>query len=137
MLTWSRQLSKISTIIPPQIKELYNQHKTKQTNPSPEEIRKILHTVVKNLSKFYIVVDALDECQALHGYQRQLVNEILSLHKIVGASVLATCRRIPDIQAAFHSYPSIEIRASNDDIRRFVDKNVADLPNFVVNSSEL
>lgn len=68
MLTWSRQLSEISTIIPPQIKALYNQHKTKQTNPSPEEIRKILYTVDKNLSKFYIVVDALDECQALHGY---------------------------------------------------------------------
>ena len=137
MLAWLRQLAESSTNIPLQISEFYKRHRGEKTKPSLEKIRETIRTLAKTLTKFYVVVDALDECQALDGCQRQLIYEILDLQKTIGANVLATSRPITHIQEAFHAWNSIEIRATNDDIGNYVDKSIADLPNFVITSSEL
>ncbi|KKZ59879.1 hypothetical protein EMCG_05308 [[Emmonsia] crescens] len=46
------------------VKSLYNQHKLCQTRPSLDELRSTLHQVAASYQKTFIVIDALDECQA-------------------------------------------------------------------------
>ena len=137
MLARLRQLAESFTNTPLEIRELHERHRIQRTKPDLEEVRGTLRILAKTLTKFYVVVDALDECQTLDGCQRQLINEILNLQQTIGANVLATSRPITHIQDAFHAWKSEEIRAANDDIGNYVDESIADLPSFVIASSEL
>ena len=59
-----RQLAAIQSSIPGSLKELYNRHEKKQTRPCGNDISTTLHSLAKLYSRVFIVIDALDECQA-------------------------------------------------------------------------
>ncbi|KAJ7832561.1 hypothetical protein B0H14DRAFT_2304714, partial [Mycena olivaceomarginata] len=61
--------------ITPQTQRLYDQHNEKRTRPSLEEIREVLCSALKEWSKVYILVDAVDECPE---DQRQILLEHLA-----------------------------------------------------------
>lgn len=105
--------------------------------PSFEETSKILRSVVTVYSRLFIIVDALDECQVFHGCRAKFLSEIFNLQYKSGANIFATSRFVPEIEEMFKGSISIEIRANNDDVRRYLDGNLSQLPAFVTSSPEL
>jgi Cdc6-like AAA superfamily ATPase len=126
-----------SVSVPESVKNLYERHKHKRTRPSPDEISKALHSVVTGYSLVFIIVDALDECQVSDGGRRKFLSEIFELQTKTGASFFATSRFIPEIVRDFEGSPSLEIRASDEDVRSYLKGDISRLPSCVARSRDL
>ena len=82
-------------------------------------------------------MDALDECTDSK-VRSKLLKEIATIQ--VGGmatNILATSRFIPEIIAEFAGQPSIEIRATNADVRRYLESQMVDLPLCVQKNQSL
>jgi hypothetical protein len=121
--------------IPEIIKSLYESHKSRRNYPSNDEISKALHSICTNYSKVFIVVDALDEYQVSN--RRILLSEIFNLQAKSRISFFATSRFIPEITKEFEGSISLEVRANDDDIRRYLDGRISRLRPFVKNNPTL
>ena len=122
-----KQLVQERSSVPENVKGLYELHNGKRTRPSVDEISKILHSVISKYSKTFIIIDALDECQASDGNRDKLLAEIFDLQVKARASLFATSRFIPEIARQFERSVSLEIRASDDDIQRYLDARIPQL----------
>jgi Cdc6-like AAA superfamily ATPase len=123
--------------IPNSVKTLYDRHKNKRTRPSLNEIAETLQSVAAAYSRVFIIVDALDECQVSDGYQQRFLSELFNLQTKCGANLFATSRPILSIEKEFGGNSKLEIRASEEDVRRYLDGHMFRLPGFVVRSHEL
>jgi hypothetical protein len=132
-----KQLIQEQRFVPESVKTLYERHKDKRTRPSFDEISKELHSVVADYSRAFIIIDALDEYHTSDRDRRKLLSEIFNLQAKTGASFFATSRFIPEIRREFEESVSIEIRASEDDVQRYLDGHMSQLPSFVSRSSDL
>jgi hypothetical protein len=88
-------------------------------------------------SRAFIVVDALDECQVSDGCCSRFLLEIYNLQAKSRANIFATSRFIPEITERFEGSMSLEIRASNEDVRRYLNGHMSQLPGFIRRSQEL
>jgi hypothetical protein len=79
-------------------------------------------------SRAFIVVDALDECQAIDGCRSRFLSEIFNLQAKSRANIFATSRFIPEITERFAGSMLLEIRASEHDVRKYVDGHMSHLP---------
>jgi NACHT domain len=119
------------------VKHLYNRRGAKQTPPSFDDFLRALQSVAAMYSRVFIVVDALDECQASDSCRSTLLSEIFSLQARTGASFFATSRPIPDIGAEFKGCLTREILASDEDVYRYLGGHMPQLPKFVLGLPEL
>jgi hypothetical protein len=133
-----KQLIQRRPSVPEYVRNLYKHHNDKQTRLSFDEISRALHYVAATYSKTFIIIDALDECQA-SGDRKRLLSEIFNLQAKTGASFLATSRFIPEIRKEFdfEGSMSIEIRASDGDVQRYLNGHISQLPSCVTRSSDL
>jgi hypothetical protein len=76
-------------------------------------------------SRVFIVVDALDECQASNNCRSIFLSEIFNLQVKYGVNIFATSRFIPDITEKFNGSKSLEIRAHNGDILKYLDGRIS------------
>ena len=132
-----KQLIQCQSSLPDSIKSLYDSYRDKRTRPSFDEILRALQSIVTMYSRVFIIIDALDECQVTHGCQETFLSELFSLQAKCGANLFVTSRFIPDITSKFQGSVSLEIRASEDDVRRYVDGHISHLPSFVRRSLDL
>lgn len=130
-----KQLSQQRASLPDNVKALHDQHE--RTRPSFEEISKTLQSVAAIYSRVFIVVDALDECQAFDGCRTRFLTELFKVQTSSGANLLITSRFIPEIVERFNGELSLEIRANEDDIRRYLNSHMSHLPAFVQRTSDL
>ncbi|KAK6535933.1 hypothetical protein TWF281_000182 [Arthrobotrys megalospora] len=107
--------------IPEQITELYNSHKTKGTRPLLSEISNALLSATSALSKVFVIIDALDECQTSHACRTKLLSEVFNLQAKYNVSCFATSRYIPEIMDELEDSTKLEIRSSDDDIRKYLE----------------
>jgi hypothetical protein len=119
------------------VKDLYDRHKTKRTRPSLREILDALQAVTALYSKVFIVVDAFDECQVSDNCRTKFLSEIFSLQTKCVLNFFATSRFVPDIAEKFNESTQLEIRASDQDIQRYLDGHMSQLPGYVFRSSDL
>jgi NACHT domain len=119
------------------VKSLYKRHKIKRTRPSFEEISKVLYSVVADFSKVFIIIDALDECQVSNRGRRRVLSEIFNIQAKTSVNLFATSRFIPEIIKEFKGSVSLEIRASDNDVQKYLDGHMLELPSFVVRSHDL
>lgn len=120
-----KQLSECQPSLPSSVKDLYDRHKTKRTRPSLDEISRSLQSVITIHSRVFIIVDALDECGEskygeIENHRARFLSEIFKLQDKCGANIFATSRFIPSITDHFGESPSLEIRASDEDVQRYV-----------------
>jgi Cdc6-like AAA superfamily ATPase len=115
-----RQLVYGKTIsVESKVQQLYKQHSEKCTRPSFAEIQQVLSSLITQCSKVYIVVDALDE------YPEDERMILLKYLVTLGPTVNLMLTSRPHI--ALPSLPKmaiLEIRASDSDIRRYVDGRI-------------
>ncbi|KAH7403164.1 hypothetical protein BKA64DRAFT_442605 [Cadophora sp. MPI-SDFR-AT-0126] len=125
-----KQLAESQPSLPGTVKDLYDRHKTKRIRPSPDEISRSLQAVTALYSRVYIIVDALDECQVSDGCRQRLISEIFSLQANRGVNLFVTSRFIPEITTKFQDNLSLEIRASREDIGRYLEAHMTHLSAF-------
>jgi hypothetical protein len=119
------------------VKNLYNKHKTKRTWPSLKELSDTLQVVTRSYSKVFVIVDALDECALSNGCRPKFLSEMFSLQANCVLNIFATSRFIPEITEKFNKSTHLEIRASDQDVQRYLDSHIVQLPRFVLESSDL
>jgi hypothetical protein len=127
-----KQVAQGQSSLPGSVKDLYDQHKAKRTRPSFDEISRTLYSVAAMYSRVFIVVDALDECQASDGCRGRFLSEIFSIQAKTGASVFATSRFISEITKMFEESITLEICASDDDAQRYLGGKMSRLRPFVL-----
>jgi len=120
-----KQFIQEQSSVPDSVKTLYNQHKDKRTRPSLDEISKTLNSVITYYSRVYIVVDALDECQVSGECRSRLISEIFNLQAKTRANLFATSRLIHNITEKFKGSISLEIRASDEDVLKYLDDRIS------------
>jgi Cdc6-like AAA superfamily ATPase len=132
-----KQLVQEQLSVPDFVKELYDRHKDKRTQPSTEELSGALHYVAVMYSTVFLVVDALDECQHLDECHARFLSAIFGLRDKTGANIFATSRDLLEIKTKFKGSVSFEIRANEEDVRRYLDGHMSRFPGFVDRSAEL
>jgi hypothetical protein len=132
-----KQLSQQRSSLPDSVNSLYGRHKDKRTRPSLEEILGILQAVAAAYSRVFIIIDALDECQISDGCRQRFLSGLFNLHAKCGVNLFATSRPISNIEKEFEGIPMLEIRASEEDVRRYLEGHMFRLPGFVVRSLKL
>jgi hypothetical protein len=131
-----KQLAESQSSLPGSVKDLYDRHKPKRTRPSLDEILAVLRSVATMYSRAFIIVDALDECQVSDGCRARFLS-VLSNLQTHRANIFATSRFIPDIVNQFKGSISLEIRASSQDVERYLEGHMGGLPSFVQRNEQL
>ena len=137
ILSLLKQLAQCKCSLPESVKLLYDQHKKKRTRPSFDEIFSALQSAATLYSRVFIVVDALDECQIVNGDRKRFLLGLFSLQAKCGVNIFATSRSIPEIEKHFKGCTSLEIRATEEDVRRYLDRHIPQLPGSVFQSEVL
>ena len=132
-----KQFVQEQSFIPDSVKTLYDRHKDKRTRPSLGEILGILQTVAAAYSRVFIIVDALDECQISDGCRQRFLSGLFNLQATCKANLFATSRPISSIEKEFEGNSKLEICASEEDVRRYLEGHMFRLPGFVARSLEL
>lgn len=130
-----KQLTQSRPSLPDSVKVLHDSHKYKRTRPSFTELSRAVQSVSALYSKVFIVIDALDECHAVD--RSRVISEILAVQGKCGINFLATSRYIPEIMEGFGGSASVDIRATEHDIRAYIDGYISRLPRFVQRNSAL
>jgi hypothetical protein len=100
------------------VQKLYRRHSGKGTQPTVTEIHEVLSSEVAQWSKVYIVVDAQDEYP--DDERMPLLTHLITMGPIV--NLMLTSRS--HITLPSLPYTEIDICASNEDIRRFVEHRI-------------
>jgi Cdc6-like AAA superfamily ATPase len=132
-----KQLIECQPSLPDSVKNIYSRHKDKRTQPSFDEISGNLQSVAAMFSRVFIIVDALDECQVTDGCRMKFLSEIFNLQAKYQISFFATSRYIPEINEKFNECIQLEIRASDQDVQRYLDGHIEQLSLCVRRDTEL
>jgi Cdc6-like AAA superfamily ATPase len=116
---------------------LYNDHLKRSSRPTFSEIVQALHSVCHSYEKVYIIVDALDECQDSNGERSRLISELRRLQESVNMCLMCTARPNGNITEEFRSDTSLEVRASDSDVSRFVASRMPHLPRCIQRDDEM
>jgi hypothetical protein len=119
------------------VKDLYSRHKTKRTRLSLDEILRALQSVAAMYSRVFIIIDALDECQASDGRRTRFLAEVFRLQTKCKGNIFATSRFIPEIVTKFDGSELLEIRASKEDIKRYLEGHMRELLSFIKQNPQL
>jgi hypothetical protein len=105
-------------------KKLYYEHHEKGTIPSVSEVFDVLCSAIGDYSKVHIIVDAIDEYPEA---QRQTLLEYLVM---MGSTVNMMITSRPHIRpdGCLPNLEALEIRANEDDIRRYVEGQIHKSP---------
>ena len=102
---------------------LYEAHTLSQTRPSITEYMELLRLAVRSYSKVLVIIDALDECNEDDGTRKALISELRKLQPQL--SLLVTSRDIPNLQRQLQDAARLEILASDDDIRHYIEERIS------------
>ncbi|KAJ7242072.1 ankyrin repeat-containing domain protein [Mycena rebaudengoi] len=106
--------------MPSAVVGLYERHREPRTRPSLDEVNAILTSIAAEYSRACVIIDALDEYP--EGSRDVLFKCIRSLGHNV--SLLFTSRPHINIEAAFPGSLGVEIRATEHDIRRYIQGQI-------------
>lgn len=134
-----RQLAQGQPVLPRALSNMYDEHRAKSTRPTVEELSKALDSLVQqgDFSKVFVVIDALDECDMLNRSCSKLLDTMFALQASCNVNLFATSRFIPEITERFQELPTLEIRASKEDVTRYLRDNLSILPSFVSRNQDL
>lgn len=117
----TKQLAAQKPQLPKEIEALYNKQKGIK-KPTLQELQSALLETSKLFDRVFFVFDALDECDP--GGLDELLHLFHKLGKD-GASVFLTGRRYyKAIEKSFSNIPKIEIAASGEDIKIYVEERM-------------
>jgi len=119
------------------VTRMYEDHSKRRSRPSFDEIFKALQSICSSYTAVYIIVDALDECANRDGARDRLIDKLRELQGRVDVRLLFTSRFISEITQKFELDLTLEVHASEADVRRFVAGQMPRLPNCIRRDDEL
>ncbi len=133
-----KQLLQHRVLVPEIVMKSYDHHVNSGTRPSLEEIGDMLKDLItSDFRQTYVVVDALDELPVSHQGRQILLANLRSLQKIQNVNFMMTSRFVPQIDHELQDSLFLEIRASNEDIKKYVYGHICDLTTSAQNNSTL
>jgi Cdc6-like AAA superfamily ATPase len=128
LLSLLKQLAQEQLAMPTDVKNFYEHHRAKGTQPSFNEIVRVLHSTIQLYSKVFIIIDALDEYYASNneGLNR-LLSGVFGLQDQVQLNLFATSRFVLEITSQFDGCILKEIRAQDDDVLRYINGRIHEL----------
>lgn len=117
-----KQVVQHRATLPADVRALYNKHLQKKTYPKLDELARLLVQEVNAYSRIFVVVDALDECPERGNIRGRLLAEIQKLPQ--NARILITSRYSPKIEERFENFPHIDIRATDEDVKRYIEARI-------------
>jgi len=98
---------------------LYEKHANIGTYPHISELEAAFLSSNQDFQRLFLVVDALDECDA--GKSRGSILKVLKSFKTTSLRIFVTSRPHPDdIRSLFQDSPEVTIEASDEDIERYI-----------------
>ncbi|KAL2786365.1 purine and uridine phosphorylase [Aspergillus keveii] len=132
-----KQLVQSSPVIPDDLRAVYQRRRNDGPRLRQHEIYRFLESIFNVFSQIYIVVDALDECLDSDGTRNAVISNILNLQQSGNLSLLATARHIPEISARFEPYLTLEVQASDADVKCFILSHVHEVSNCLRRNANL
>ncbi|GAW22191.1 hypothetical protein ANO14919_117260 [Xylariales sp. No.14919] len=137
---WSSVLKQLAgrlVPLPEQVRRLYHNHRVVRTRPSSKDLSDALYFTLGQYYGTYIVIDALGQCDASTGCRDRFLSEIFRAQSGGKVSILVTPRNNPEIQNKFTECAILEIRANSNDVEKYVDNHISELPAFIRDNSSL
>lgn len=128
VLALLKQLVQQRLTVPAEASRLYEKHRKHNTSPTLAEASDILRSVVSMFARVFILVDALDEADRI--CWSEVSSVLLSVKHRGHADIFATSRFIPDITKAFNDAMGPEIRASKQDVERYLEGQMPTLASY-------
>lgn len=130
-----KQLAQTQPDIMASVKALHDKHRGGRA--SPDEIYKTLQSACAAYATIYLIVDALDEYEDRDSIHLKLIDKLLRLQAGADVRIMFTSRLIPTIVDKLKSALTLEVRASEEDVRRFVEGQLEHLPRCIHRDQDL
>jgi hypothetical protein len=132
-----KQLVQARPSIAEPVEQLHKKHADRGTKPSVEEIFGALQIVLSNYTTVHVVVDALDECADSNGTRGRFLLQLQNAQAMTDLRLMITSRPIPDVVGVLREAIILDVRARDQDVRRFVAGHIYRLPKCVQRDSSL
>jgi hypothetical protein len=119
-----KQVLERNTSLPSEIKDLYHQcQEQRETQLCSRDLSRLLNIEARQISSFFIIVDALDECT---GGETSCARLLLELGNIPNVRLMITGRKGVEhvVFSKCKDSATLEIRASDEDIRKSIDSQL-------------
>ncbi|KAL8958769.1 MAG: hypothetical protein Q9193_004234 [Seirophora villosa] len=100
----------------------HERHSKLGTRPALKEISELLSLQVQRFDEVFIIIDALDECPEADRNRTTFIGEVRGL--LPKVRLMVTSRDIPSIEKTFHSDRQLRIRATDQDVKLFVESQI-------------
>jgi Cdc6-like AAA superfamily ATPase len=133
------QLARVLHPLPNQLITLHENHKSNRTQPSVNELQKVLQEIASSSERCFIIVDGLDECANDEGMRSFFLETLAELQQSSDANILIMSRDIQHIENYFQAENrlQIEIKAPDDDIRKYLDHRIPRVLPFLASNPAL
>ncbi|KAF8206576.1 ankyrin repeat-containing domain protein, partial [Mycena galopus ATCC 62051] len=109
--------------MPTTVHKPHDHHRKRGTSPALNDVLQILHSIIAEYSKIYVVLDALDECPEL---KRDVLLEHLSkAMEGTAVNLFLTSRPHITLHPYFPDTQTLDIRANTGDLYQFVDEYIS------------
>lgn len=132
-----KQLLQHRISVPDKVMKIYHHHVNSGTHLNIEEICDMLKDLLAGFSQTYVVVDALDELPVSGQVRQILLASLRSLQKAHSLNCMMTSRSIPQIDHELQGSLFLDIRASDEDVKKYVYGHMSDLTTSAQNSPKL
>ncbi|KAL8635529.1 MAG: hypothetical protein Q9228_006988 [Teloschistes exilis] len=119
-----------------EIESLYKKHVQKKTRPTLSELQDALVTLSNQIPRVFILIDAVDEC-TIPGVRSAFLRQVIALQSQRKISRFVTSRFLPEITSLSQSRLSIEVRATEGDVKRYLENHMAESPKCIQRNDEL
>lgn len=124
-----QQLAMQSTALLAEIKSCYERCTRNKILPTAEEIGRLLCLQVEKFNKVFMVFDALDECPEGDKTREKLLSRVRGLLPV--ANLMVTSRPLLSIESTFKNDLRLEIRAQEQDVKKFIESQMDQEPNLI------
>ncbi|KAI4090696.1 MAG: hypothetical protein LQ344_004600 [Seirophora lacunosa] len=100
----------------------HERHSKLGTRPALKEISKLLSLQAQRFDEVFIIIDALDECPEADRNRTNFIGEVRGL--LPKVRLMVTSRDIPSIEKTFCSDLQLRIRATDQDVKLFVESQI-------------
>jgi hypothetical protein len=118
------------------VEALYKHHRDRNTHPILSELTETLKLEIGMYSKVFIVVDALDECECLET-RANLLRTLRSFRSAGTVRLMVTSRDILSIALEFQGIARLDIRASDQDLEKYLEGRIAAGPRHLKRLQEI
>jgi hypothetical protein len=117
--TLAKQLAARKTELPRQLVDLYEQLKAQDKRLDQGQLESLLLSLCSIFTQTFVLVDALDECNAINA-RRPFLSVLQALHEASVKTFITSRPNPEDIKAQLYQLPQVEIVATESDIKRYV-----------------